>query len=364
MQKAVKYFVIKNLSCFFVWIDKQNCERYNISINTNTKGVRSMTTQDKNTNITNTNEPTEKKTNKKKAIGIVAVAAVTVAAVLISMLCLSACNDKKPTATADEVIGTSVQTVTQVVTDAQGNTHIEEETKVVEVKQTQPAEKSENETSADKNNNDKSNNNQSNNSNSSGNNNNQTNLNNNSGNAQSSKTNNSSNSGQTSKNNSPSGSTNKPASNSGSSGSSSQSKPSGGSSSSSSQSKPSSGSGSSSSSKPAPAPATQPATKDPHEGKTWYDAEYKTEKVWVVDEEGYTWQKPIYETHDRTICNTCGADITDNCAEHGKQHMLNGENSSYRNEMVDTLVGYETITVPEKGHYETKTTLVRAAGWY
>ena len=86
--------------------------------------------------------------------------------------------------------------------------------------------------------------------------------------------------------------------------------------------------------------------------------------MWVVDEEGYTWQKPIYETHDRTICNTCGADITDNCAEHGKQHMLNGENSSYRNEMVDTLVGYETITVPEKGHYETKTTLVRAAGWY
>jgi len=32
--------------------------------------------------------------------------------------------------------------------------------------------------------------------------------------------------------------------------------------------------------------------------------------------------------------------------------------------MVDTLVGYETITVPEKGHYETKTTLERAAGWY
>ena len=321
MQKAVKYFVIKNLSCFFVWIDKQNCERYNISINTNTKGVRSMTTQDKNTNITNTNESAEKKTNKKKAIGIVAVAAVTVAAVIIAML--TACGNKQPVATADEVIGTSVQTVTQVVTDAQGNTHIEEATKVVEVKQTQPAEKSEKATEVNAQNAAKTDNKQ---------------------------------------NNGSSGSTNKPASNSGSSGSSSQSKPSGGSSSSSSQSKPSSGSGSSSSSKPAP--ATQPATKDQHEGKTWHEAEYKTEQVWVVDEEGYTWQKPIYETHDRTICNTCGADITDNCAEHGKQHMLNGENSSYRNEMVDTLVGYETITVPEKGHYETKTTLVRAAGWY
>lgn len=302
-----------------------------------------------NTNITSTNEPAEKKTNKKKAIGIVAVAAVTVAAVIIAML--TACGNKQPTATADEVIGTSIQTVTQVVTDAQGNTHIEEETKVVEVKQTQPSEKSENETSADKNNNDKSNSNQSNNSNSSGNNNNQTNLNNNSGNAQSSKTNNSSNSGQTSKNNSPSGSTNKPASNSGSSGSSSQSKPSG-------------GSGSSSSSKPEPAPATQPATKDPHEGKTWHEAEYKTEKVWVVDEEACTWQRPIYEEHEAAICNTCGAEITDCYGEHMKEHMQKGENGSYRCETVRTLVGYETVNEPEVGHWETKTELVREAGWY
>ena len=311
-----------------------------------------MTTQEMNTNITNTNEPTEKKTNKKKAIGIVAVAAVTVAAVIIAML--TACGNKKPTATADEVIGTSVQTVTQVVTDAQGNTHIEEATKVVEVKQTQPAEKSEKATEVNAQNAAKTDNKQNNggqsNNNSNGNSNQTNNNNNNAGN------------GQTSKNNGSSGSTNKPASNSGSSGSSSQSKPSGGSSSSSSQSKPSSGSGSSSSSKPAP--ATQPATKDPHEGKTWYDAEYKTEKVWVVDEEGYTWEKPIYEKHTATICNTCGADITDCVGEHGYNHMINGENASYRVETVKELTGYETVEVPEKGHYETKTTLVRAAGWY
>lgn len=301
-----------------------------------------MTTKETK-NTTNTNETTESEKNtvkrtNKKTVGLIVGATVTVAAVLISMLCLSACNDKKPTATADEVIGTSVQTVTQVVTDAQGNTHIEEETKVVEVKQTQPAEKSENETSADKNNNDKSNSNQSNNSNSSGNNNNQTNLNNNSGNAQSSKTNNSSNSGQTSKSNGSSGSTNKPASNSGSS-------------------------GSSSSSKPEPAPATQPATKDPHEGKTWHEAEYKTEKVWVVDEEACTWQRPIYEEHEAAICNTCGAEITDNL-DHIFEHMDKGENGSYRCETVRTLVGYETVNEPEVGHYETKTTLVRAEGWY
>lgn len=311
-----------------------------------------MTTKETK-NTTNTNETTESEKNtvkrtNKKTVGLIVGATVTVAAVLISMLCLSACNDKKPTATADEVIGTSVQTVTQVVTDAQGNTHIEEETKVVEVKQTQPSEKSENETSADKNNNDKSNSNQSNNSNSSGNNNNQTNLNNNSGNAQSSKTNNSSNSGQTSKSNSPSGNTNKPASNSGSSGSSSQSKP-------------SSGSGSSSSSKPAP--ATQPATKDPHEGKTWHEAEYKTEQVWVVDEEACTWQRPIIESHRASICNTCGADITNNL-DHIFEHMKNGENGSYRIETVDEIVGYETVEEPEVGHWETKTELVREAGWY
>lgn len=318
-----------------------------------------MTTNEKKT--TNTNETTESEKNtvkrtNKKTVGLIVGATVTVAAVIISMLCLSACNDKQPTATADEVIGTSVQTVTQVVTDSQGNTHIEEATKVVEVKQTQPAEKSEKATEVNaqnvaKNDNKQNNGGQSNN-NSNGNSNQTNNNNNNGGN------------GQTSKSNGSSGSTNKPASNSGSSGSSSQSKPSGGSSSSSSQSKPSSGSGSSSSSKPAPAPATQPATKDPHEGKTWYDAEYKTEKVWVVDEEGYTWEKPIYEKHTATICNTCGADITDCVGEHGYNHMINGENASYRVETVKELIGYETVEVPEKGHYETKTTLVRAAGWY
>ena len=314
-----------------------------------------MTTQEMNTNITNTNEPAEKKTNKKKIIGIVAVATVTVAAVIIAML--TACGNKQPTATADEVIGTSVQTVTQVVTDSQGNTHIEEETKVVEVKQTQPAEKSENATEVNAQNVAKTDNKQNNggqsDNNSNGNSNQNNNNNNNAGN------------GQTSKSNGSSGSTNKPASNSGSSGSSSQSKPSGGSSSSSSQSKPSSGSGSSSSSKPEPAPATQPATKDPHEGKTWYDAEYKTEKVWVVDEEGYTWQKPIVEGQWRTICNICGADITEDVTGHDKTyHLPYGDDFSYSDKWIEQITGYETITVPEKGHYETKTTLVRAAGWY
>ena len=304
-----------------------------------------MTTKETK-NTTNTNETTESEKNtvkrtNKKTVGLIVGATVTVAAVLISMLCLSACNDKKPVATADEVIGTSVQTVTQVVTDSQGNTHIEEATKVVEVKQTQPAEKSEKATEANAANMAKTDNKQNNggqsNNNSNGNSN-QNNNNNNAGN------------GQTSKNNSPSGNTNKPASNSGSS--------------SSSQSKPSGGSGSSSSSKPEPAPATQPATKDPHEGKTWHEAEYKTEKVWVVDEEACTWQRPIYEEHYASICNTCNEEIIGDEGEHMYEHMQKGENGSYRVEMVTKIVGYETVNEPEQGHYETKTTLVRPEGWY
>lgn len=312
-----------------------------------------MTTKETK-NTTNTNETIENEKNtvkrtNKKTVGLIVGATVTVAAVIISMLCLTSCKDNKPTATADEVIGTSVQTVTQVVTDSQGNTHIEEETKVVEVKQTKPSEKSENETSAAKND-DKSNNGNSNqssnNSNSDAGINKQTNLNNTSNNSQSNKTNNSSNSS----NSSSTGQTSKPSS--------------GSSSSSSSQSRPSSGSGSSSSSSSKPEPTPQPATKDPHEGKTWHEAEYKTEKVWVVDEEACTWQRPIYEEHYASICNTCGEEITGHTSEHMFAHMDKGENGSYRGEMVTTIVGYETVEEPEVGHWETKTELVREAGWY
>ncbi|MGN0501210.1 MAG: hypothetical protein ACI4HK_08735, partial [Ruminococcus sp.] len=156
-----------------------------------------------NQNINNTNETITETTNEKrmmnkKAVGIIAGATVTVAAVIISLLCFSACKGEKSTATPDEVIGTSVQTVTQVVTDAQGNTHIEEETKVVEVKQTQPSEKSESSGVEAKNTaktDDKSDNN-------SGNNEQKNVSNNNSNNSQSSKTNNnSSNSGSNSNTN-------------------------------------------------------------------------------------------------------------------------------------------------------------------
>ena len=115
--------------------------------------------------------------------------------------------------------------------------------------------------------------------------------------------------------------------------------------------------------------------------KVWHEAEYKTvhhpaetKKVWVVDQEGYTYEEPIYEEHDITICNTCGTIIsnTSELSTHGKSHMLNGENFSYRNEWTNIQVGSTTITVEEKGHWETQVVkeawdeqvLIKEAGYY
>jgi len=67
----------------------------------------------------------------------------------------------------------------------------------------------------------------------------------------------------------------------------------------------------------------------------------------------------VYEEHDRTICNDCGADITDlssdDFGEHIVNHRLNGGKGSYRNEWVNVQVGTKKVNVPEKSHYETKT---------
>ena len=55
-------------------------------------------------------------------------------------------------------------------------------------------------------------------------------------------------------------------------------------------------------------------------------------------------------------------------------HLDKEPHGSYRNEYIEIQVGTETVEVPEEGHYETKTTvvkeawdeqvLVREAGWY
>ena len=124
-----------------------------------------------------------------------------------------------------------------------------------------------------------------------------------------------------------------------------------------------------------PAPSPQP------DEKTWHEAEYKTvhhdavtEQRYVVDEEAYTYEEPVYEKRGVYICNDCGMDVTDNAVR--KQHMmwegLNGGKGSYHTESRQVQVGTKTVEVPEKGHYETvvvqeaydEQVLVREAGWY
>ena len=267
-------------------------------------------------------------------------------------LAMTACNTST-SASDNSAKATYFQSVTEIVTDAQGSTHIQEATKVVEINAEGTVEKSE-ESSSPTEKNDKTEDTdsaQSNNSVSS-----QVNNNNNSNNSNN-------NSVSKTENNKPATNTN---SNSGSSSSSVTSKPSSNSSSSSSTAKPSGGNTSSS------AGSTT--------SKVWHEAVYEeihhpavTEQIWVVDKEAYTWEKPIYEEIPSVICLTCGEDITDNIKGHDMEvHVPNDENFSYTVRSKKVLVGTETITVPEEGHYETKIIkeewtekkLVKEAGYY
>lgn len=97
-------------------------------------------------------------------------------------------------------------------------------------------------------------------------------------------------------------------------------------------------------------------TPKPQHTHSWTNI---TEKVKVVGKKAYTYEEPVYEEHDRTICNDCGADLTNmsesELTHHCGNHLLNGGKGSYRNEWVNVQVGTKKVNVPEKSHYETKT---------
>ena len=136
----------------------------------------------------------------------------------------------------------------------------------------------------------------------------------------------------------------------------------------------------------APAPTVKPTEKpsDPHAGKTYHEAVYKTvhhdavyEDVWVVDQEAYSYEEPIYEERQITVCHVCGAEFdtsysTKEFSAHDKAHQLAGEGSGYHSDVRKIQVGTRTVNVPEEGHWEKKLVkaaydekvLVRAAGWY
>lgn len=126
---------------------------------------------------------------------------------------------------------------------------------------------------------------------------------------------------------------------------------------------------------------SQSSADDPHAGKTYHEAVYKTvnhpaetKEVKVVDKEAYTYEEPVYETVAMNVCNDCGADVTN--ATVRKEHMLyeikNGGKGSYKCIHKKIQTGTKTVTAPEEYHYETKVVkeawtekvLVKEAGWY
>ena len=114
-------------------------------------------------------------------------------------------------------------------------------------------------------------------------------------------------------------------------------------------------------------------------GKTWHDAVYEdiyhpaeTKQVKVVDKEAYSYEEPVYDYVYHAICNTCGADITNNRYEHTKAHTIAHEGGSWSDVPKYEQTGTKTVNVPEQSHYETQTVkaawtehkLVREAGYY
>lgn len=85
-------------------------------------------------------------------------------------------------------------------------------------------------------------------------------------------------------------------------------------------------------------------TPKPQHTHSWTNI---TEKVKVVDKKAYTYEEPVYEEHDRTICNDCGADLTNmsesELTHHCGNHLLNGGKGSYRNEWVNVQVGTKKL---------------------
>lgn len=148
---------------------------------------------------------------------------------------------------------------------------------------------------------------------------------------------NKSNSSESKKNNTASTSSNSNKNNS----SSSSSKPS---------SKPSNSGNNSGSSKPSNNSGSNSNNSKPSEHKHEWVAQYKTVTVpekghneQVLVQAAYDEQVPITEMREFSICNVCGADITNNTTSHTKAHALAGEGGGYHSEWREVVTGYNTV---------------------
>lgn len=116
---------------------------------------------------------------------------------------------------------------------------------------------------------------------------------------------------------------------------------------------------------PVPTPAPTPKPKE----KVWVvDVPASTQQIWV-DEQGH-WEDKTYLTSDWVYqCNGCGqtfpstADVDahqwaafDNGEDHGGYTMVSGPmyEASEKVWVVDIEGHYETVTIPEQGHWEYK----------
>lgn len=147
-------------------------------------------------------------------------------------------------------------------------------------------------------------------------------------------TSNKSNSSESKKNNTASTSSNSNKNNS----SSSSSKPS---------SKPSNSGNNSDSSKPSNNSGSNSSSSKPAEHKHDWVAQYKTVTVpekghneQVLVKDAWDEQVPQYQSVERSICNQCGADITNNIDAHFKSSW---DCSGYHMELQQVLTGYKTV---------------------
>lgn len=95
-------------------------------------------------------------------------------------------------------------------------------------------------------------------------------------------------------------------------------------------------------------PSNNAGSSQPEHVHNWVA---QTEQRWVQD--SAAWDEPIYSQEARTICNTCGADISGNATAHLVASGRNGC-SGYHTEVVQVQTG--TIHHDATGHYETVTT--------
>ena len=145
--------------------------------------------------------------------------------------------------------------------------------------------------------------------------------------------------------------------------------------------------------KPSNSSKVQPATKDPHEGKTYHEAVYKYykhhdavtkyhDKEWIVTG---SHEEPVYKYGYIDVCNDCGKQLAD--TNQLKTHLLweareNGGTGSYHAEKQQVQVGTKTVedgywkeayTETVKKAYDEevsandswdKRVLFKEAGWY